>query len=358
MKKILTILSLLISQCINAQILQLVTHNDINTGQQYANLIVNGGFEISAPSFTSGLNYVNPYCAFPPAVTLPGWTIDGGGWATYMQVYHTGDSENADDPVEGVHDLYMGAGAYTYLSGSNGRATINADGTIQWPAGTTINNDQYEYAANGLPYIEQTIPTVIGEAYQLSFWLSFEAYHIPGTTQTVDGFLRITIGSITKDIITGSHGDLSGNGSSEWWKFIFTATSSSTIIRFTNPGHLVWNNGNNDKIYPYIMNGFNYQMTSEPVIDDVTVVPVSILPIDISIDSLIEHNNRFYYSANKIIIERKYRSSGELVIYNLSGQILSRQKLSIYGRQLIPFHYPKGFYVAKFMDESLKFITN
>ena len=157
-----------------------------------AEIIVNGGFDgDNVPA--GGIKFYGN-----------GQTIGGGGWT----VIGDQDPQNA---ALNIHTTYMEPGI-TY----NSQAGPNA---LDLTAGGNT----------GMNAIEQTIATIAGQAYTLSFYLG----NATSNASPLASSVSLQIGDAAAQIFSNA---LVSPGAVNWLNFTtpFVATGSSTAIRFTN----------------------------------------------------------------------------------------------------------------------------
>ena len=159
------------------------------TGAQAANLIVNGSFE--SPTVASGA-VVNVNTG---SAGIPGWSVLG----------------TADQTVALISGAYADAGY-----------TAPAQDGKQW---MDLTGSGFSTGTRG---ISQTVPTVAGGSYMLSFWVGNVSGGNFGLTSTVG----VKINGGTSQNFTNSTPGMTLT----WQQFslTFTASGSSTVIEFDN----------------------------------------------------------------------------------------------------------------------------
>jgi hypothetical protein len=153
-----------------------------------ANLIKNGGFETPP----SAMNYFTTY---QPGQTIGAWTV-------------VGSSGN----VATVSNYNEGGVTWT---AHQGKAFLDLTGTCDCGA------------ASG---VAQTVKTIVGTTYKLTFWVGNT--YIPGQrlTSTVDAYAGTTL------LLAATNKAGQGSTKEVWRKFstTFTATASQTVISLVN----------------------------------------------------------------------------------------------------------------------------
>ena len=88
--------------------------------------------------------------------------------------------------------------------------------------------------ANSVEGVQQTVPTIAGTTYDLSFWVGniFDPGGAYGTTSTVD----VRLGGINGTLLGAFTNDSTTTGTQVWEQFTtsFVATGSSTTLDFLN----------------------------------------------------------------------------------------------------------------------------
>ncbi len=293
----------------NAQTIVSISHSDDVVAKRSNNLIVNGSFEAGLDAGNTWANTATNYYWSPTYIgatggatgivkaSIPGWTAGGGGPLTYAMIPHNPNAPQSLyatlPPVDGNHYAYFGNSVFGMLTGTTQRATVNTGtGEINWPAGTNFSIASANYGPN-MNYMEQTLseldPT---QRYILDFWVSCEGSLQTSGYNGVDGFIRLTIGTQTVDLVVPSYGNSAGFGNSERYQVVFQPSSSSVTIRFSNPGHIYYPKGQNAQIYPFQLSSTaGQELTGEPVIDDVIVNPFVTFRVAYTDFNVVKTNN-------------------------------------------------------------------
>ena len=204
-----------------ADALDLDNDNDgiLDTDELCKNLIINGDFELQ--DFSSQTEFPDPVNTNPEGTfmgdyntnTLTGWnyTQNIDGWVGGKSPYWSPNT---------FANAYHGK-QYLDLTGSN-QIVIN---------GTTTN-----YTTNNV--LSQTINTVPGKSYTLSFQWGEDVGHWAGSTVTLDvGILDANNGTIHSETLTANtEGIVNGIiGPKTWFSYThdFIATTTQTTIQFT-----------------------------------------------------------------------------------------------------------------------------
>lgn len=147
--------------------------------QADTNLFVNGGFE-------------NPYIGY---IALPGGSTFVNGWTTVLSGVEFYDATSWGGGAPGGGKMVVDLANYVYLTGGG---------------------------------IEQTIATVAGQAYDITFYAGNTAY--AGRDGT--GIVKLTIDGATTDYATA----VATTGTMAWKQIThsFMAASASTTVRFWN----------------------------------------------------------------------------------------------------------------------------
>lgn len=165
------------------------------------------------------------------------------------------NGERCDDCVEGSSELIVNGGFETPAL-STGQWAVYPDGTLtSWEvtggSGLEIQNN-----AAGAPHggnqlaeldshtpgsstsgIEQTVSTVPGQQYRLSFWHSPRPNNGPDTDNAIQ--LDVLVTSVSGVLVTDTIGQPSYSGSGTVWTqytYEFIALDTETTVRFTDDG--------------------------------------------------------------------------------------------------------------------------
>ena len=150
-----------------------------------------------------------------------------------------GSFETPVVPVGGFTNFFAGSPAITgwtvvgpEVSVINGNftsecCTFPAEDGIQW---LDLTGD----VSNAVEGVQQTVATIAGTQYTLSFWVGniFDPGGIYGTTSTVD----VRLGGISGALLGAFANNSTTRGTQVWQQFTatFTATGSSTTLDFLN----------------------------------------------------------------------------------------------------------------------------
>jgi hypothetical protein len=150
------------------------------------NLIGDGGFE-TPPSPASY------FTTYSPGAMIGEWSVTGSGNVATVNNYNEG----------GV-----------LWSAHRGKAFLDLTGTCDCGANSGV---------------AQTIKTVVGATYQVTFWVGNTTIQGQGSTSTV----QVYIGS---NLLITAKNKAKGNPTEVWRKFVtgFTATAGTTTISFVN----------------------------------------------------------------------------------------------------------------------------
>jgi len=233
MKTIFTLLTLFVfSLSSSAQVLCIKCYNqNARVLTDTNNLIVNGGFENNTcipenwflSSYCPNSTYFN--------CNISGWICTGGGSKTYADIVDS----NYSQVIEGTKAVYFGnnfcKACSATLDDTSCITNIGCEviGTLaQFP-----NRDQGYGGDTGVS-LQQTINGLaIGSIYMLEFWAGGE------NNQLFMGVFAVNVGFgniFLKDKPTGYP-----SGIGIRYVIVFTATSSSHTIKFTNWGHTCGN---------------------------------------------------------------------------------------------------------------------
>jgi hypothetical protein len=166
-----------------------------------AQLLVNPGFEspvVTAASTCSGAG--NAEC-FSQGASLGGWLVVGSGTASNSMLL--------------LNNSYTEFGGSLHFTSQEGNQNLDLTGPGN-------------LGANG---VEQTVSTIAGTAYRLTFWVgNQDSAFAPYTSPSI---ITLLVNGTTINNYTNS-ANSSGNVNWAPFTFDFTAAGSSTTIRFTN----------------------------------------------------------------------------------------------------------------------------
>jgi hypothetical protein len=185
------------------RVLSLIAAVVFCTAPVRADLIINGSFEAPVIGNTTQLSPVT-------GNQIPGWTVVGTDPNSNVQIFNTNYHESGD--INGGHfDITFNA--------QNGVQSIDVSG-----AGTGGN-----ILGNG---VEQTVATVIGQAYHLSFYVGNVPPSLNADPTVVPTVIDLAIDHGTLQPFT--NGNVTP-GLFNWKNYTvdFTATTTSTVLDFT-----------------------------------------------------------------------------------------------------------------------------
>jgi Secretion system C-terminal sorting domain len=275
-----------------------LVHNDLNTLNRGANLVVNGSFETGGPSTGNqvSLFWTRP-CNNPNWPSS--WTADGdpssyGFWGFYKgsdaaQYNQQLNSVTCDNTLQTVFDTDMLTAA---AEGDNLMYFGNYNVTINGPApaynsttGEYIPRAQVPTAAAAIGWTDYgqggaiTKPVIltqtvngltVGNYYEMEFWVTGEVEPGPG------GIFQLEVGGKKFWLTTPGPEDPNGYGfgTSERYHLIFQASAVSMPIVFKNYGH--FGKAANPAMAPWWGASAN-NYTSELALDDVIINEKTIL---------------------------------------------------------------------------------
>jgi hypothetical protein len=268
------------------------------------NLILNGGFE------NNNCIPNTPFSSFCPnsqwySCDIANWTCTHGGFATYACMFNS----TMNVIVEGTQSAYFG-NSNCSACGGNDTSCINNTGCIVTgiPIGYPSNTSAYG-GDTGVSLQQTVTGLVVGNIYVLEFWAGGEGNFVGRGLFAVDvGFGNIMMREKPTPAIVGI-------GTRNIIEFI--ATSSSHTIKFTNWGHIMYN-----------------QSCTELVIDDVRLYILkelsSIVPPCIITGTNVsdENSSATIYPnpvTDKLNITLTTNESSQIILYDIASRKLLQQ---------------------------------
>jgi Domain of unknown function DUF11 len=209
---------------------------------QNVSLVTGGGFlDRTAPNniVTNG-SLENPANATAVAgaggwtTNLVGWTASGGGVSSYKQFIHPADNFFTVN-MEGIQAFYFGN---LVITAAVPPLPVAPSAGGYWNLPTTQSlTPSVGYGTPATPVaLQQTLATVAGTRYRLSFANGYEHRNAGGSQFTTPSLFGVQIGAYPYVYLAG------GPGQPATHILEFVATSTSTIIKFSNWGHINFNN--------------------------------------------------------------------------------------------------------------------
>ena len=301
------------------------------------NLIMNGGFENT--TCIPDVSHNHSYCPNSSAYDcdFTNWTCTGGGTNTYASLYDSSiaAANNLTIIVEGDNAAYFGNNFCNACSAilSDTSCITNVDCEVTGiPSGYPVNVASYG-GATGVS-LEQTVSGLTsGAIYALEFWAGGEWQNVfqkRGLFAVDLGFGNIFLRNPPTPPITGI---------GQRYVIVFSTTSTSQTIKFTNWGHIGGNS-------PY--------NCSELILDDVRLFELISNPCPVAINELSESTDLNVYPnpvGDKLNITSNNNEVSEIIIYDIASKILLKQKFTSFV-SLNTAQLAKGLYLYEIRDKN------